>query len=173
MKRRGFLGLLAALPAMLLPRKAPAESAIDIGKRYTIVEETVEDWTDYGALRPLTFKQPDPSLFALTEQINRDLDAEYVGFDVGRPGGDETAVTVWQRGDGRFTDTHAWYLKDDVCIGDPVTGCCIAHGSACSNVNVIRTFNRTRDGRHLVNALRDNEMLANFPHVRFPPKRAS
>lgn len=171
MKRRGFLGLLAALPALLMPRKAPAESAIDIAKRYTIVEETVEDWTDYGALRPLPFKQPDPALFALTEQINRDLDAEYVGFDVGRPGGDESVVTVWSR-DPRFTDSHAWYLVD-VCRGDPVTGCCMDHGSACSNVNVIRTFNRTRDGRHLVNALRDNEMLANFPHVRFPPKRAS
>jgi hypothetical protein len=149
--------MLAALPAMLLPRKAPAESAIDVAKRYTIVEETVEDWTDYDAL---------------AEHLSG-VTSYHVGVDVGRPGGDETAVTVWQRGDGRFTDTHAWYLKDDVCIGDPVTGCCIAHGSACSNVNVIRTFNRTRDGRNLVNALRDNEMLANFPHVRFPPKRAS
>lgn len=87
MKRRGFLGMLAALPAMLLPRKV-RESAIDIAKQYTIVEEAVEDWTDYGALQPILYKAPDPALFALIGDI----------------------VTVWE-GDPRFTDSHAWYLK--------------------------------------------------------------
>jgi hypothetical protein len=124
MKRRGFLGLLAALPAMLLPRKAPAAPFAR--------PKADPDW--HGIT--------DETVDALREQIRRDLDAEYVGIDVGRPGGDETAVSIWQRGDGKFTDAHAWYL-DDVCIGDPVTGCCIAHGSACSNVNVIHTFNRS------------------------------
>lgn len=137
MKRRGFLGLLAALPALLLPRKAPAALAI-----YAKCDYCRE-------IKPGRFMSPgtpDHSYCsACAKRLQAEFDRTYISADVGRPGGDETAVTVWQRGDSKFTDTRAWYLID-VCRGDPVTGCCMEHGSACSNVNVIGTYYRGKMG---------------------------
>lgn len=130
MKRRGFLGLLAALPAALLFKFTKAEAL------------------------------PLPAGTKV-----------YHGIDTAGPGGDESVVTVWSR-DPRFTDSHAWYLVD-VCRGDPVTGCCMEHGSACSNVNVIRTFHRSRlhEDDLLPHRLR-SKIEESWPTLRIPPKRA-
>ena len=112
--------MLAALPALLLPRKAPA------------------------ALPPIP---PIPG---------------YVTMDVGRPGGDETVVTAWKQEDGKFVCTHVWYppadadmrhwvrttdgrflpLEEGPCPADQKTGACLAHGTACSNVNPLKPFSQ-------------------------------
>lgn len=132
MKRRGFLGMLAALPAAVLFK--------------------------------FTTKAEAAQLPAGTQV--------YHAIDTAGPGGDETAISVWQRGDAKFTDSHAWYLID-VCRGDPVTGCCMEHGSSCSNVNVIRTFHRSRLheadllGHHVRSKIEES-----WPTLRIPPKRA-
>lgn len=64
MKRRGFLGMLAglvALPGAVVAAVARKPDAIvmEIGPTHVI--------------ESLPFREPDPALFALTEQINRDL----------------------------------------------------------------------------------------------------
>lgn len=76
MKRRGFLGFLTGLVAL------PGVVVAAVTRK---PDATVMEITGATTIESLPFKQPDPALFALTEQIRRDLDAEYVG--------------------------HAWYLK--------------------------------------------------------------
>lgn len=96
MKRRGFLGMLAGLVAL------PGAVVAAVTRK-----------TGATTIESLPFKQPDPGLFALIEQIKRDLEAEYVGIDIGKCG---------------YCGQHRPLSKFHI----------LRHANSCSNQNCIR-----------------------------------